>query len=322
MQSQDLAPANAGLELKFLWLELTRKCNLECVHCYTDSSPARDLYETLGADDWKRALREAATLDCRSVQFIGGEPTLHPELPDLIDLARDLGFEFIEVYTNGVSIGPRLKKHLVDNSVALAFSVYANAAAAHDAVTRRAGSFERTLKSIRWALDAGLDVRCGVIATPANAAATLFAERFLRELGIGDIRVDVQRPVGRGQSEETCDALDGLCGHCADGRLCVTASGALHPCVFSRFAEVGRASEGLAVAVAGLSMGLFRDAIQERLRKPRAFAQCVPFGDPCSPEEGHPCAPLGGRRCIPEGGECSPNVPPCNPEGACSPSTR
>ena len=88
MQSQDLAPANAGLELKFLWLELTRKCNLECVHCYTDSSPARDLYETLGADDWKRALREAATLDCRSVQFIGGEPTLHPELPDLIDRFR------------------------------------------------------------------------------------------------------------------------------------------------------------------------------------------------------------------------------------------
>ena len=64
-------------------------------------SPSRMLYESLRLEDWLDALRQAADLGCRKVQFIGGEPTLHPNLTKLIVSARELGFTTVEVFTNG-----------------------------------------------------------------------------------------------------------------------------------------------------------------------------------------------------------------------------
>lgn len=86
----------------FLWLELTGKCQLECVHCYAESSPT-GTHGTMTAADWRRVIAEAASMGVRTVQFIGGEPTLHPSLAELIDYAllRDLG---VEVFTDLVHV--------------------------------------------------------------------------------------------------------------------------------------------------------------------------------------------------------------------------
>src|SRR2546430_1591085 len=81
--------------LDFLWLEVTGKCNLRCVHCYADSGPQRHLHEHMSQEDWQDALDQAATLGCRAVQFIGGEPTMYPALPALIRRARELGFDTV-----------------------------------------------------------------------------------------------------------------------------------------------------------------------------------------------------------------------------------
>ena len=74
--------------LEFLWLELTGRCNLECLHCYADSGPQRPAYESMQLEDWKGVLREASELGCKSVQFIGGEPALYPNLCELIQIGR------------------------------------------------------------------------------------------------------------------------------------------------------------------------------------------------------------------------------------------
>jgi MoaA/NifB/PqqE/SkfB family radical SAM enzyme len=76
------------MSLNMLWLELTPRCSLQCVHCYADSGPDRPLYSGLGRDDWAKALRQASDLGCKRVQFIGGEPTLHPALSDLVASER------------------------------------------------------------------------------------------------------------------------------------------------------------------------------------------------------------------------------------------
>src|SRR5262245_31492421 len=73
--------------LTFLWLEVTAKCNLECIHCYADSGPQKNLLGKMNIEDWVTILRDSAELGCRQVQFIGGEPTLHPELPRMISFA-------------------------------------------------------------------------------------------------------------------------------------------------------------------------------------------------------------------------------------------
>ncbi|MEA2618560.1 MAG: hypothetical protein QOE72_4343 [Chloroflexota bacterium] len=69
--------------LRFLWLEITGRCQLRCRHCYSESGPDRG-HGSMRTGDWRRVLDEAADLGVSDVQFIGGEPTLHPDLPELI----------------------------------------------------------------------------------------------------------------------------------------------------------------------------------------------------------------------------------------------
>ena len=85
-----------GDGLSFIWLELTSRCNLECVHCYANSSPHQPLSEGMTRDDWRETLDHAAsliyylvpdialahmTLRGRGVEFIT-EPHLVHRAPD------------------------------------------------------------------------------------------------------------------------------------------------------------------------------------------------------------------------------------------------
>src|SRR4051794_766984 len=86
--------------LDFLWLEITSRCNLTCAHCYASSGPQLPLTERMQLDDWCRVMRDARTAGCRRLQFIGGEPTLHPEIGRLVEHAARVGFRHCEVFTN------------------------------------------------------------------------------------------------------------------------------------------------------------------------------------------------------------------------------
>src|SRR5687767_9735901 len=90
--------------LDFLWLEITLRCNLRCTHCYAESGPGNALSYGADAADWRKTMTQAFHAGCRQVQFIGGEPTLHPSLAELITDARNLGYEFVEVFTNGTRL--------------------------------------------------------------------------------------------------------------------------------------------------------------------------------------------------------------------------
>src|SRR5665213_2919862 len=73
-----------GLPLKFLWLELTEKCNLVCEHCYNDSSPQKPLVARMREEDWINAISQGAKQGVTDIQFIGGEPLLVKYIDRLI----------------------------------------------------------------------------------------------------------------------------------------------------------------------------------------------------------------------------------------------
>jgi molybdenum cofactor biosynthesis enzyme MoaA len=175
----------------FLWMELTPRCNLHCVHCYANSSPQRALVERMQLADWMDTLNQAADLGCRRVQFIGGEPTLYPGLAELIEHARSRSFEGLEVFTNGTVLTDKLKSIFARCNVDLAFSVYAAQEEVHDAVTRQKGSLAKTLASIRWALDVGLTVRTAIVRMGANVDRVAETLRMLQAMGVPSVSDDL-----------------------------------------------------------------------------------------------------------------------------------
>jgi molybdenum cofactor biosynthesis enzyme MoaA len=322
-RSERLAAEEGSIEgLEFLWLEITPKCNLECIHCYADSGPSRPLHETLQLEDWMNALRQAARLGCWRVQFIGGEPTLHPGLADLIAYARELGFRSVEVYTNGTHFTESLKRAFLRYQVSLSFSIYAGQDDVHDAITQRQGSFNKTLASIRWAVRSGLSAQAAIIQMQANASHVEQTRKMLEQVGVVSIGIDRNRGIGRGANERKSDSpINELCGRCWKTRLCLTSTGTIFPCVFSRFCPVGTLDQGLENVLKAAELTSFRKTLRA-MQAQRVRAEdkgcnpdlCGPERDPgpCRPEQDPgPCTPEKPHVCGPEKdpGPCVPDKP-------------
>ena len=98
-------------------VEITQECNLSCSYCFASSGPGgRQLPFAEVVDLLDTVRSEAGT---RPIQFSGGEPTVHNELPGLVERAREMGFEHVEVNTNGIKLANQegYTKRLVDAGV-------------------------------------------------------------------------------------------------------------------------------------------------------------------------------------------------------------
>ena len=249
--------------LRFLWLEITPKCNLSCIHCYADSGPALPLSGAMDFDDWCRLMEEARALGCRWLQFIGGEPTLHPDLPALLEHARDVGFPHREVFTNATRLDDSLLDTFRECRVRVSFSFYSSDPEIHDRITGQPGSHEKTVAGIRRLVKRRVRVHAGVIRMPGNASRVRSAKWFLRRLGVWSIATDRVRGVGRGTSLAPRSSPRGeLCGSCWSGLLSVDANGNAYPCVFSRSFVVGNYLEdGMTGILEGARLRDFRRRI-------------------------------------------------------------
>ncbi|MGH2626195.1 MAG: radical SAM protein, partial [Anaerolineales bacterium] len=199
MASPAASKAETRQRLDFLWLELTERCNLRCVHCYAGSGPAlKD--GPMQAEDHLRVLREAAQAGCRRVQFTGGEATLHPAFSALVDEAKALGFERIEVYTNATQLNDERVSFLREHGVRVAVSFYSHREEVHESITRVPGSFRRTVAAIKALLAAEVPVRVGLIRMRPNQDDVPATLDFLAALGVAPdaVGMDDVRPAGRG----------------------------------------------------------------------------------------------------------------------------
>jgi MoaA/NifB/PqqE/SkfB family radical SAM enzyme len=246
--------------LSFLWLEITRRCNLTCVHCYADSGPCLPLSERMTGADWCRVMGEARAMGCRRLQFIGGEPTIHPDLVRFLEHATRVGFRHCEVFTNATLVREDLAQTFKGLGVRVHFSFYSPDPAIHDRITGQKGSFERTVEGIRQLVRRRVRLAAGIILLPENATHLRKTRRFLRSIGVDRIGADRVRGVGRGQHfVPRARPSEELCGQCWSGKLCIDADGDAHPCVFSRCTTVGNVlEEDLGTIVAGARLRTFR----------------------------------------------------------------
>jgi len=283
--------------LDFLWLELTEKCNLNCIHCYADSSPRIPLNNNMVEDDWKKIMLEGYNAGCRKIQFIGGEPTISPYLPELIKYSFELGYEFIELFTNGIHFTDKIKEALIKYKVNLAFSLYSSNDKIHDAITKLDGSHNHTIQSIKWTINSGLTIRVAIVDVGLNTHTIDDTKALLKNIGVFNISVDKTRGIGRGNdSINTQSQIDELCGKCWKGKLCVTSSGEIYPCVFSRFWSVGNARDGLNKILESERLLEFR--LQQKEKTQEHYLSI----NNCNPQCGPDCSPA---ECTPQS-DCNP----------------
>ena len=129
-----------------LALEVTNLCNRDCIHCMRNKA---DVKESIPLELVADLLPQARALGMKCVSLTGGEVSLYPDLPALLDLITDFGFQF-SLVTNGYRFKDRLLPLLLQPKVrgkvsAVGFSLDGARAETHDAL-RGKGSFKEVLE--------------------------------------------------------------------------------------------------------------------------------------------------------------------------------
>lgn len=284
--------------MRMLWAELAMECQLECLHCYAGSGPKKG-FGTMTGDDWERVIREAASLGTQHVTFIGGEPTMSPQLPRLVNLALELGMT-VEVYSNLVRVTPLLWELFSQPGVSLAASWYTSDREKHKIITGGHDTWRQTRANFQEAVRRGIPIRAGVVDGIVEGQDVEAAQEEMRTMGVTCDGADFLREFGRGTNPDPSQA----CGNCGDGRAAVLPDGTLSPCPLTRWMTAGSVHES---ALSDLMPVIAEESMAIPARKERAARRAL---QACSPDF---CSP---NQCVPSMGECNPQ---CSPAGSCIP---
>jgi radical SAM protein with 4Fe4S-binding SPASM domain len=153
--------------LKEIKVEVTYKCDLNCIHCSSDAHPSNSL--EMSRNDCIRILSEAARMGVKDVAFSGGEPLLWPHICDVAELAVKLGLK-VTIYTSGNVIDFRRQvNHLHGCGVTRSiFSIFGAVTENHERITRKSGSLERTKAAMRDALAVGMTTELHFVPMVGN----------------------------------------------------------------------------------------------------------------------------------------------------------
>ena len=145
--------------LRSFYLYMSNSCNLACRHCwitprFVDGKP--DPGDVIDVEALRAAVKEAKPLGLGSAKLTGGEPMLHPQFLEIVDLltAEGLG---LNMETNATLLTPEIARHLKDQTKLSFISVSLDGAdaATHDAFRRVEGSFDAALRGLDALVAAG-----------------------------------------------------------------------------------------------------------------------------------------------------------------------
>ena len=163
-----------------LHLDLTDGCNERCVHCYLPSGRAHFIERELAF----KVLGEFRAAGGITVMISGGECLLHPEFEAIVREARRLELNIILLsnLTRCTAQTVALLREVQPQFVNV--SLYAAQAEVHDAITRLAGSWKKTVWAIDALLAAGVPVRLATPLMRPNRHAVAGLQAFARERGV------------------------------------------------------------------------------------------------------------------------------------------
>jgi radical SAM protein with 4Fe4S-binding SPASM domain len=135
---------------------LTRRCNLSCMHCYSDSHDEAYAGE-LTTREGKALLDDLAEFGVPTVLFSGGEPLTRPDVFELARYARDKGLRCV-LSTNGTLITPEAARSIRRCGFSYVGVSLDGVGSVHDKVRGKKGAYDAALAGLRLCRDLGIRV--------------------------------------------------------------------------------------------------------------------------------------------------------------------
>ena len=198
MQKQTVAFSKESSNLFF---HILTRCNLHCAHCYINRTQHGTT--TLSLETIQRWLNLfAGQASCTNLVLLGGEPTLHPDLAQVVKTARKLGFKSVTIDTNGYLFHNILDKVTPEEVDFISFSLDGATQKTNDGI-RGKGCWDAVMSGLEQAVAKGF--ACSMIYTVSgkNIGELELMPALVKQLGLSRFFIQV---VGiRGESKDKSD---------------------------------------------------------------------------------------------------------------------
>jgi Fe-coproporphyrin III synthase len=172
-----------------VFFHVLTRCNLRCRHCYINPEQhGRKRLPIARIERWLAVFAERCP--GANVVFLGGEPTLHPDLPQAVRCARQLGFASITIDTNGYLFNDILEKVTPTEVDVFSFSLDGATAETNDRIRGR-GSYAACRAGIRRAREKGFHTSLIYTVSRANLEELPAMGPLLAELGVNRFFIQV-----------------------------------------------------------------------------------------------------------------------------------
>jgi radical SAM protein with 4Fe4S-binding SPASM domain len=165
-RKDEIVPKKASERRPIVVWNITRACNLKCVHCYNDSGASK-ANDELSTDEAKAVLDDLVQFGVPSVLFSGGEPLMQPDLFELIGYAVERGLRTV-ISTNGTLITADVAEKIKLHGVSYVGISLDGIGKINDKFRGVSGAFDKAVEGIKNCQDAGVRIGLRLTLTKRN----------------------------------------------------------------------------------------------------------------------------------------------------------
>jgi heme b synthase len=196
-------------ELRLVAWEMTRSCNLNCVHCR--AAAERGPYPgELETGKCLEILEQIAQVGRPIVILTGGEPLLREDVFELAQHGTRLGLRMV-MATNGTLVTPEIAERMKSSGIKrVSVSIDGASAEEHDEFRKVPGAFDASIESIEWLKKAGIEFQINTTVTRHNVHQIRDILDLAFKLGAVAHHIFLLVPTGRAKEmvNQEIDALE------------------------------------------------------------------------------------------------------------------
>lgn len=179
-----------------IW-EVIEYCNLQCLHCCTDSGPWLPRKSPVTTQVAIRLLHQLPSAGVTDVMFSGGEPFFRADFVELLEAADSSALE-MSVNTNGYLVNREVARRVAGAGLRqLTISLDGHNAELHNKIRKHPKAFQRAVTAISECVEAGVPVRVSGVITPEMVDHVEEWVDLVYSLGARVAVLNTMFPVGR-----------------------------------------------------------------------------------------------------------------------------
>ena len=184
---------------KWIAWEITRRCNLKCVHCRSSSELEVKEHPDFSFDEAKRVIDDIASYASPVVVLSGGEPLLRADVFDIARYGADKGLRMC-MATNGTLVTDEICGKIKDAGIKMvSLSIDGSTAEVHDNFRNSPGAFDATVNAARLFNKHGVKFLVNSSFTKRNQDEIPKVYEFVKGLGATAWYMFMIVPTGRGE---------------------------------------------------------------------------------------------------------------------------